>query len=101
VKTRILTFSLPVPAQFAGLVFLARLCAHMKPSDDKTWSGIQDRSRMTRRTLRSMMSGKNQPLAQYVFLIWMLGMGIIWSLIGVAEALATYWHTTLPAGLLD
>ena len=56
---------------------------------------------MTRRTLRSMMSGKNQPLAQYVFLIWMLGMGIIWSLIGVAEALATYWHTTLPAGLLD
>jgi hypothetical protein len=56
---------------------------------------------MTRRTLRSMMSGKNQPLAQYVFLIWMLGMGIIWSLIGVAEALATYWHTNLPAGLLD
>jgi hypothetical protein len=56
---------------------------------------------MTRRYLSSVMSGKNQPLAQYVFLIWMLAAGIIWSLIGVAEALATYWHTNLPAGLLD
>ena len=48
-----------------------------------------------------MVSGKNQPVAQYVFLVWMLGMGINWSLIAVAQALATYWHTNLPAGLLD
>ena len=99
-KAPILTFWLPVPDQFAGLSFVVRLGANNKPSDEQMGQS-QDRSRMTRRTLRSMMSGKNQPLAQYVFLIWMLGMGIIWSLIGVAEALATYWHTNLPAGLLD
>ncbi len=56
---------------------------------------------MTRRTVRSVLLGKNQPVAQSVFLVWMLGVGIIGSLIGVAEAVATYWHTHVPAGLLD
>ena len=67
------------------------------------WTHRQDVGNQTMRlrTLKSLISGQDQRAAQYAFLAWIFGMGIIWSIIGIADSLAQYWNAPLPPGLID
>jgi len=56
---------------------------------------------MRLRALKSLISGQDQRAAQYAFLAWIFGMGILWSIIGIADSLAQYWNAPLPPGLID